>query len=65
MPLNTGRSKPPRVRRGQALGNALRARAPPRTLGHPRAHTYVVPASGYKARPHAQSSSLLPPPHRA
>jgi hypothetical protein len=67
--LNTGRSKPPRVRRGQALGNAPRARShappPPRALGRPRAHTRVVPASGYKARPHARPSPLLPPPHRA
>jgi hypothetical protein len=32
-PLNTSRSKPPRVRRGQALGNAPRARP----HAHPRA----------------------------
>jgi hypothetical protein len=30
-----------------------------------RAHTHVMPASGYKARPHARPPSLLPPPHRA
>jgi hypothetical protein len=40
-PLNTGRSKPPRVRRGQALGNAPRARS----HAHPRAPSAApVPA---------------------
>jgi hypothetical protein len=34
--------------------------APPRALGRPRAHTRVVPASGYKARPHAWPPSLSP-----
>jgi hypothetical protein len=67
-PLNTGRSKPPRVRRGQTFGNATehaRTHTPVRALGRPRAHAHAVPASGYKALPHARPSSPLPPPRRA
>jgi hypothetical protein len=36
-------------------------RAPPRVVGCPRARTRTVPASGYKASPHARPPSLLPP----
>jgi hypothetical protein len=63
-PLNPGRSKPPRVRRGLTLGGVSRARPhanPPAPSAAPCPH----PRRGYKAHPSARPSSSLPPPHRA
>jgi hypothetical protein len=63
-PLNPGRSKPPRVRRGLTLRGVPRAR--PHANPHaPSAVPCPHPRHGYKAHPSARPSSPLPPLYHA
>jgi hypothetical protein len=59
-PLNPGRSKPPRVRRGLTLRGASRA-CPHANLHAPSAAPCPHQCHGYKAHPSARPSSPLPP----
>jgi hypothetical protein len=63
-PLNPGRSKPRRVRRGLTLGGASRAR-PHENPHTPSAAPCPHPHRGYKAHPSARPSSPLPPLYHA